>query len=101
MLSTVKNVELLNKFEELFADIYIEPQSSQILGSFLQDYVIFKEGEVDPRYKIRKKEKPLRATSPDISKFFKPNNKNDEVNEKDKLNKEVNRNNKDFAIVIY
>ena len=55
MLSTVKNVELLNKFEELFADLYFEPEFPQILGSILEDDVIFKEGEVEPCQKIRKK----------------------------------------------
>ena len=94
MLPPVKNVELLNKFEELFADLYIEPESPQILGFILQDDVIFKEGELEPRQKIRKMEKLQTTTSLDIRKFFKPNNKND------KLSKEVNKNNEDLAIVI-
>ena len=87
MLSTVTNVKPLNKFEELFTDLYIEPESPQILGSILQDGVIFKEKGVEPRQKIRKQEKPQTTTSSDIQKFFKPNNKNDEVNKNDELNK--------------
>ena len=67
MLPTVKNVELLlNKFEKLFANLYIKVESPQILGSNLEDDVIFKEGEVEPRHKIRKKEKPQATTSSDI-----------------------------------
>ena len=60
MLSTVKNIEPFNKFEELFADLYFEPEFPQILGSILEDDVIFKEGEVEPCQKIRKKYKPRR-----------------------------------------
>ena len=59
MFSTVKNVELLYKFEELFADLYFEPESPQILGSILQDDVIFKEEEVDP-FRIFEKRRSLR-----------------------------------------
>ena len=51
-LSSVKNVKLLNKFEKLLADLYIEPESPQILGPVLQDNIIYKEGEVEPRQKI-------------------------------------------------
>ena len=94
MLPPVKNVELLNKFEELFADLYIEPESPQILGFKLQNDVIFKERELEPRQKIRKMAKPQTTTSLDVRKFFKANNKNDE------LSKEVNKYNEDFAIVI-
>ena len=98
MLSTVKNVELLHKFEELFADLYIEPESTQILGSTIQDDVIFK-GDVEPRQKVPKKEKPQTTTLSDIQKFHKPNNKNEQANKNDELNKEVNKNNEDFSIV--
>ena len=59
MFSNVKNVELLYKFEELFADLYFEPESPQILGSILQDDVIFKEEEVDP-FRIFEKRRSLR-----------------------------------------
>ena len=34
---------------KLFADLYIELEFPQILGSILQDDVIFKEGELGPR----------------------------------------------------
>ena len=99
MLSTVKNVVLLNKFEEPFADLYIEPESPEILGSILQDDNIFKK-EVEPRQKIRKKEKHQTTISSDIQKIFKPNNKNGEANKNEELSKEVNKNQKDFAIVV-
>ena len=79
MLSTVKKIELLNKFEEIFGDLYIKPESPQFLRSILQDEVIFKEGEVRPCQKIRKKVKPQSTTSSDIQKFFKRNNKNDDI----------------------
>ena len=54
MLSTAKNVELLNNFEELFADIYIEPQFSQILGSFLQMMLFSKKERWIPVIKYEK-----------------------------------------------
>ena len=99
MLSTVKNVELLNKFEEPFGDLYIKPEYPQFLRSILQDDVIFKEGQVKPCQKIRKKVKPQTTTSSDIQKIFKPNNKNDDVNKIDKLNEEVNKKNKGFVLI--
>ena len=42
----------MNKLEELFAELYTEPESPQILGSILQDDVILKEEEVEPCQKI-------------------------------------------------
>ena len=36
----------------IFAELYIEPESPQILGSILQDDVILKEEEVEPCQKI-------------------------------------------------
>lgn len=42
----------MNKLEELFAELYTEPESAQILGSILQDDVILKEEEVEPCQKI-------------------------------------------------
>ena len=44
----------MNKLEELFAELYTEPESPQILGSILQDDVILKEEEVEPCQKIQK-----------------------------------------------
>lgn len=98
MLSAVKKIELLNKFEEICADLYIKPESPQFLRSILQDEVILIEGEVRPCQKIRKKLKPQTTTSSDIQTFFKRNNKNDEVTKIDKLNEEVNKNNKNFVL---
>ena len=67
MFSIVKNVELLNKFKELFANLYIEPEShNRQLHQACRNF---------------------------------PNQVN-EVNKNDKLNKPINKNNKDFAIVI-
>ena len=60
----------------------------------------FKEGEVEPHQKIRKKEKPQVTTSSEILKIFKPSNKNDEANKNKELNKDVNKNNGDFAIAV-
>ena len=39
MLSALKNVKILNKFQELVADLYIEPESPQILGSTTLDKI--------------------------------------------------------------
>ena len=38
----------------IFAELYIEPESPQILGSILQGDVILKEEEVEPCQKIQK-----------------------------------------------
>ena len=75
MPGTLLNKKLLERYEDMVKDLYVEPEESAIMGSFVLDNIVMGDepGRSEPRSKKKKNERTQKkVTSRDISTILSP-----------------------------